>query len=186
MFWDVFADIWRTGWDIHPSLLIAIGGLVALYVGGVVVLGRRHRVRLSVTQGAWFTAGIVVLLVTLQSPLHHLSDDYLFSAHMAQHKLLILVVAPMLLLGTPDWLVPHRVFEGNRPSNTLLAERLTPETLGKLIALYEHSVFTQGVIWNVDPDAWKVQACRVAHRNLTRTEWREFVPERGYRQVCPR
>ena len=46
--------------------------------------------------------------------------------------------------GTPDWLVPHRVFEGNRPSNTILAERLTPETLGKLVALYEHSVFTQG------------------------------------------
>jgi glucose-6-phosphate isomerase len=52
--------------------------------------------------------------------------------------------------GTPDWLVPHRVFEGNRPSNTILAERLTPETLGKLVALYEHSVFTQGVIWNID------------------------------------
>ena len=46
--------------------------------------------------------------------------------------------------GTPDWLVPHRVFEGNRPSNVLLAEKLTPETLGKLVALYEHSVFTQG------------------------------------------
>ncbi|MGB2608771.1 MAG: glucose-6-phosphate isomerase, partial [Isosphaeraceae bacterium] len=52
--------------------------------------------------------------------------------------------------GTPDWLVPHRVFEGNRPSNTILAERLTPETLGKLVALYEHSVFTQGTIWNID------------------------------------
>jgi glucose-6-phosphate isomerase len=57
--------------------------------------------------------------------------------------------------ATPDWLVPHRVFEGNRPSNTILAERLTPETLGKLIALYEHSVFTQGVIWNIDSfDRW--------------------------------
>jgi glucose-6-phosphate isomerase len=60
--------------------------------------------------------------------------------------------------GTPDWLVPHRVFEGNRPSNTLLAERLTPETLGKLVALYEHSVFTQGVIWNIDSfDQWGVE-----------------------------
>jgi glucose-6-phosphate isomerase len=47
---------------------------------------------------------------------------------------------------TPDWLVPHRVFEGNRPSNTILAQRLTPAALGKLVALYEHSVFTQGVI----------------------------------------
>src|SRR4029079_13529852 len=57
--------------------------------------------------------------------------------------------------GTPGWLVPHRVFEGNRPSNPLLAERLTPEVLGKLVALYEHSVFTQGVIWNIDSfDQW--------------------------------
>ena len=60
--------------------------------------------------------------------------------------------------GTPDWLVPHRVFEGNRPSNTILAERLTPEMLGKLVALYEHSVFTQGVIWNIDSfDQWGVE-----------------------------
>jgi glucose-6-phosphate isomerase len=60
--------------------------------------------------------------------------------------------------GTPGWLTPHRVFEGNRPSNTLLAERLTPETLGSLIALYEHSVFTQGTIWNIDSfDQWGVE-----------------------------
>jgi glucose-6-phosphate isomerase len=60
--------------------------------------------------------------------------------------------------GTPDWLVPHRVFEGNRPSNTILADRLSPETLGKLVALYEHSVFTQGVIWNIDSfDQWGVE-----------------------------
>jgi len=60
--------------------------------------------------------------------------------------------------GTPDCLVPHRLFEGNRPSNTILAERLTPEVLGKLVALYEHSVFTQGVIWNIDSfDQWGVE-----------------------------
>jgi len=60
--------------------------------------------------------------------------------------------------GTADWLVPHRVFEGNRPSNTIFAERLTPETLGALIALYEHSVFTQGVIWNINSfDQWGVE-----------------------------
>src|SRR5207244_10490489 len=59
---------------------------------------------------------------------------------------------------TPDWLVPHRVFEGNRPSNTILAERLTPEILGKLVALYEHSVFAQGVIWQIDSfDQWGVE-----------------------------
>lgn len=60
--------------------------------------------------------------------------------------------------GTPDWLAPHRVFEGNRPSNTILAEQLTPECLGKLVALYEHSVFTQGAIWNIDSfDQWGVE-----------------------------
>ena len=60
--------------------------------------------------------------------------------------------------GTPDWLVPHRVFEGNRPSNVLMAERLTPEVLGKLVALYEHSVFTQGVIWQINSfDQWGVE-----------------------------
>jgi glucose-6-phosphate isomerase len=60
--------------------------------------------------------------------------------------------------GTPDWLVPHRVFEGNRPSNTILAERLTPGVLGALVALYEHSVFTQGVIWNINSfDQWGVE-----------------------------
>jgi glucose-6-phosphate isomerase len=60
--------------------------------------------------------------------------------------------------GTPDWLVPHRTFEGNRPSNTILAERLTPATLGALVALYEHSVFTQGTIWQIDSfDQWGVE-----------------------------
>ena len=60
--------------------------------------------------------------------------------------------------GTPDWLVPHRVFEGNRPSNTLLAQKLTPEMLGMLVALYEHSVFTQGSIWQVNSfDQWGVE-----------------------------
>jgi glucose-6-phosphate isomerase len=60
--------------------------------------------------------------------------------------------------GIPDGLAPHRVFQGNRPSTTILAERLTPETLGKLVALYEHSVFTQGVIWNINPfDQWGVE-----------------------------
>ena len=60
--------------------------------------------------------------------------------------------------GTADWLVPHRVFEGNRPSNTIMADQLTPEVLGKLIALYEHSVFTQGTIWQVNSfDQWGVE-----------------------------
>ena len=69
--------------------------------------------------------------------------------------------------GTPDWLVPHRVFEGNRPSNMILAEVLTPEMIGKLVALYEHSVFTQGVIWNVDSfDQWGVELGKVLAQRI--------------------
>jgi glucose-6-phosphate isomerase len=77
--------------------------------------------------------------------------------------------------GTPDWLIPHRVFEGNRPSNTILVRRLTPETLGKLVALYEHSVFTQGAIWGIDSfDQWGVELGKVlAKRIIPELESRE-------------
>src|SRR5262245_47096117 len=69
--------------------------------------------------------------------------------------------------GTRDWLVPHRVFEGNRPSNTILADKLTPEILGKLVALYEHSVFTQGVVWNIDSfDQWGVELGKVLAQRI--------------------
>ena len=80
--------------------------------------------------------------------------------------------------GTPNWLVPHRTFEGNRPSNTIMADRLTPEVLGKLIALYEHSVFTQGVIWNIDSfDQWGVELGKVlAQRIIPELESKEEPP----------
>jgi len=69
--------------------------------------------------------------------------------------------------GTPDWLVPHRVFEGNRPSNTILATRLTPEILGKLVALYEHSVFTQGAVWQINSfDQWGVELGKVLAQRI--------------------
>jgi glucose-6-phosphate isomerase len=69
--------------------------------------------------------------------------------------------------GTPPWLVPHRTFEGNRPSNTLLLERLTPAALGKLVALYEHSVFTQGAIWQIDSfDQWGVELGKVLAQRI--------------------
>ncbi|HEX3176811.1 MAG TPA: glucose-6-phosphate isomerase [Methylomirabilota bacterium] len=69
--------------------------------------------------------------------------------------------------GTPDSLVPHRVFQGNRPSNTILADRLTPESLGTLVALYEHSVFTQGVIWDIDSfDQWGVELGKVLAQRI--------------------
>jgi len=69
--------------------------------------------------------------------------------------------------GTPHWLVPHRVFHGNRPSNTILGERLTPGALGRLVALYEHSVFTQGAIWNIDSfDQWGVELGKVLAQRI--------------------
>jgi glucose-6-phosphate isomerase len=74
--------------------------------------------------------------------------------------------------GSPDWLVPHRTFEGNRPSNMILLPRLTPAALGKLVALYEHIVFTQGVIWNVDSfDQWGVELGKVLAQRI--------IPELG-------
>ena len=74
--------------------------------------------------------------------------------------------------GSPDWLVPHRTFDGNRPSNTLLLSRLTPAALGKLVALYEHSIFTQGVIWNIDSfDQWGVELGKVLAQRI--------IPELG-------
>jgi len=80
--------------------------------------------------------------------------------------------------GSPDWLVPHRTFEGNRPSNTILLPRLTPAALGKLVALYEHLVFTQGVIWNIDSfDQWGVELGKVlAQRIIPELDGREEPP----------
>ncbi|MSO23620.1 MAG: glucose-6-phosphate isomerase [Acidobacteria bacterium] len=97
---------------------------------------------------------------------HH---DILLANLLAQSEALAFGKTPEQVKaeGTPDWLVPHRVSEGNRPSNTLLAERLTPETLGKFVALYEHSVFTQGVIWNIDCfDQWGVELGKVLAQRI--------------------
>jgi len=97
---------------------------------------------------------------------HH---DMLMANVFAQTEALAFGKTPQQVKaeGTPDWLVPHRVFEGNRPSNTILAARLTPETLGRLVALYEHSVFTQGVIWNIDSfDQWGVELGKVLAKKI--------------------
>jgi glucose-6-phosphate isomerase len=97
---------------------------------------------------------------------HH---DILLANVFAQSEALAFGKTPQQVTaeGTPDWLVPHRVFEGNRPSNTIFAERLTPESLGKLVALYEHSVFTQGAIWNIDCfDQWGVELGKVLAQRI--------------------
>jgi glucose-6-phosphate isomerase len=83
--------------------------------------------------------------------------------------------------GTPDWLVPHRVFEGNRPSNTILVTRLTPAALGALVALYEHAVFTQGVIWNIDSfDQWGVELGKVLAQRIVPELESTSEPELGH------
>jgi glucose-6-phosphate isomerase len=92
---------------------------------------------------------------------HH---DLLLANMFAQAEALAFGKTPQEVReeGTPAWLVPHRTFEGNRPSNTILIERLTPAALGSLVALYEHSVFTQGVIWSIDSfDQWGVELGKV-------------------------
>jgi len=117
--------------------------------------------------------------VAFAKPLHRLGrhHDILLANVFAQAEALAFGKTPEQVKaeGTPDWLVPHRVFEGNRPSNTILVEQLTPETLGKLIALYEHSVFTQGVIWNIDSfDQWGVELGKVlAQRIIPELEIKE-------------
>ena len=97
---------------------------------------------------------------------HH---DMLLANVFAQSEALAFGMTPEQVKaeGVPDWLVPHRVFEGNRPSNTILAERLTPAMLGALVALYEHNVFTQGAIWNIGSfDQWGVQLGKVLAQRI--------------------
>jgi glucose-6-phosphate isomerase len=97
---------------------------------------------------------------------HH---DMLLANVFAQSEALAFGLTPEQVKaeGVPDWLVPHRVFEGNRPSNTILAERLTPAVLGALVALYEHNVFTQGAIWNIGSfDQWGVQLGKVLAQRI--------------------
>ncbi|HEY5330071.1 MAG TPA: glucose-6-phosphate isomerase [Acidobacteriaceae bacterium] len=102
------------------------------------------------------------------NPLGH-HHDILMANVFAQAEALAFgkTAAEVEASGTPAALVPHKVFEGNRPSNTILAEVLTPEVLGKLIALYEHSVFTQGVVWNIDSfDQWGVELGKVLAQKI--------------------
>jgi putative membrane protein len=99
----MLGQFWRTGWDAHPERIALLVGLAAGYAYGIGRYGRgRPR---TASHVAWFTSGIVLLYLTVASPLHHLADNYLFSLHMVQHQLLTLVVPPLLLLGTPGWMV---------------------------------------------------------------------------------
>ena len=114
-------SIW-THWHPHPDVLIGLGLLEAGYLLGVGPMRRRYRLADDVDprQVATFTLGVMVIFVSLLSPLHILSDQYLFSAHMLQHVLLTLVAPPLLLLGTPDWLI-RRIL---RPDWAFIAVRV--------------------------------------------------------------
>ncbi|HMH51399.1 MAG TPA: glucose-6-phosphate isomerase [Candidatus Acidoferrum sp.] len=110
-------------------------------------------------QGTPLVPGDFIVFCRSLNPLgrHH---DLLVASAFAQAEALAFgkTAAEVRAEGTPDWLVPHRTFEGNRPTTTILADTLTPETLGALVALYEHSVFTQGAIWDIDSfDQWGVE-----------------------------
>ncbi|HYL78284.1 MAG TPA: glucose-6-phosphate isomerase [Bryobacteraceae bacterium] len=109
--------------------------------------------------------------IAFGKPLHALGrhHDMLLANVFAQTEALAFGKTPQEVKkeGTADWLVPHRVFDGNRPSNTIFAERLTPEMLGKLVALYEHNVFTQGAVWNIGSfDQWGVELGKVLAQRI--------------------
>ena len=109
--------------------------------------------------------------IAFAKPIHAVGPhhDMLIANVFAQAEALAFgkTAAQVRAEGTPEGLVPHRVFEGNRPSNVILAERLTPEVLGRLVALYEHAVFTQGVIWNIDSfDQWGVELGKVLAQRI--------------------
>ncbi len=147
---------------------VTLGGAEVDYQTGPIVWGEagtngQHSFYQLIHQG---TELIPCDLIGFIDPLNPLGDhhDLLIANVFAQAEALAFGKTPEQLReeGTPEELIAHRSFEGNRPTNTILAERLDPETLGSLIALYEHSVFTQGVIWGIDSfDQWGVELGKV-------------------------
>jgi len=143
---------------------VTLDGTEIAYQTGPIYWGEpgtngQHSFYQLIHQGTRLIPGDFIAFVQPLNPLgrHH---DILLANVFAQTEALAFGKAAEQVKaeGTPGWLVPHRVFQGNRPSNTILAERLSPETLGKLVALYEHSVFTQGTIWSINSfDQWGVE-----------------------------
>jgi len=152
---------------------VALDGSKVAYDTGPIYWGEpgtngQHSFYQLIHQGTRLIPCDFIAFIETLNPLgrHH---DMLLANVFAQSEALAFGKNPdqVKAEGTPDWLVPHRVFEGNRPSNTILAERLTPETLGRLVALYEHSVFTQGIIWNIDSfDQWGVELGKVLAQRI--------------------
>ena len=139
----VAGSLW-THWHGHPEVLIGLAALEGAYLLGVGPLRERHNLaeRSNPRQVATFTLGVLVILVSLLSPLHYLSDRYLFSAHMLQHVLLTLVAPPLLIVGTPDWLV--------RPF-------LRPDVVFRLARLATHPV-PAFAVFNIVFSLWHIPA----------------------------
>jgi glucose-6-phosphate isomerase len=163
---------------------VTLSGAAVDYATGPVFWGEpgtngQHSFYQLIHQGTPLIPCDFIAFVETLNPLgrHH---DMLLANVFAQTQALAFgkTAAEVRPEGTPEWLVPHRVFEGNRPTNTILAPRLTPETLGALVALYEHVVFTQGAIWGIDSfDQWGVELGKVlAQRILPQLESREEPP----------
>ena len=152
---------------------VALDGAEVTYTTGPVYWGEpgtngQHSFYQLIHQGTRLIPCDFIAFNQTLNPLgrHH---DMLLANVFAQTEALAFGKTPEQVKaeGTPDWLVPHRVFEGNRPSNTILAEKLTPEILGKLVALYEHIVFTQGTIWQINSfDQWGVELGKVLAQRI--------------------
>jgi glucose-6-phosphate isomerase len=152
---------------------VTLDGAATDYATGPIYWGEpgtngQHSFYQLIHQGTRLIPCDFIAFIKTLNPLgrHH---DMLLANVFAQSEALAFGKTPEQVKaeGTPDWLVPHRVFEGNRPSNTILTQELTPGTLGKLVALYEHSVFTQGAIWNIDSfDQWGVELGKVLAQRI--------------------
>ncbi|HTY43428.1 MAG TPA: glucose-6-phosphate isomerase, partial [Thermoanaerobaculia bacterium] len=152
---------------------VTLEGEVVNYQTGAIYWGEpgtngQHSFYQLIHQGTRLIPCDFITFVEALNPLgrHH---DMLVANVFAQAEALAFGKTPEQVKaeGTPDALVPHRVFEGNRPTNVILAQRLTPETLGALVALYEHSVFTQGAIWAIDSfDQWGVELGKVLAQRI--------------------
>jgi glucose-6-phosphate isomerase len=166
---------------------VTLSGTEVDYSTGAIYWGEpgtngQHSFYQLIHQGTRLIPCDFIAFVETLNPLgrHH---DMLLANVFAQTEALAFGKTPEQVKaeGTPDWLVPHRVFEGNRPSNTILAGRLTPQTLGKLVALYEHSVFTQGTIWNIDSfDQWGVELGKVLAQRIIPELESKTEPELGH------
>jgi glucose-6-phosphate isomerase len=166
---------------------VTLDGIAVDYQTGAIYWGEpgtngQHSFYQLIHQGTRLIPCDFIAFVHALNPLgrHH---DMLLANVLAQAEALAFgkTSGEVAAEGTPVDLVPHRTFEGNRPSNTILAERLTPKTLGALVALYEHSVFTQGVIWNVDSfDQWGVELGKVLAQRIIPELESETAPALGH------